>query len=323
MQNIVVVVTGASSGIGRAVALAFAEQGARLVLASRREAVLQEVAAECGGECLVVPTDVTDAEAVQRLADQAVAQFGQVDVWVNCAVVAAVGEFTQTPMAAHEQTVRVGLLGCMNGAHAILPHFRERGRGRLINLNSVGAWVPAPYVSAYSAIKFGMRGFSEALRGELRQWPDIRVCDVFPSFVDTPAFQKAGNYVGRELKPIPPLIHPTRVAREVVALWENPRDVTMIGASLARLAHWLAPDLVRNGMVRLMEGYFKVAPRVAVSEGNLYRGSGGHDSVEGGWSQRARRKLGLLALGGTLALGAGWLLLREPARKDSEGPSPK
>ncbi|MCR5867870.1 SDR family oxidoreductase [Aquincola sp. J276] len=199
----VVVLTGASSGIGRATALALAEQGATVVLAARDRAALEAVAAECerrGGEALAVPTDVVDAAAVRALADAAISRFGSIDVWINNAGVGVVGRFDEIPIAVHRRVVETNLLGEMNGAHAAVQHFRQQQRGTLINMVSIGAWAPTPYAVAYTASKFGLRGFSEALRAELRDLPDVHVCEVYPTFVDTPGFQNGGNYTGRRLK---------------------------------------------------------------------------------------------------------------------------
>jgi short-subunit dehydrogenase len=194
-----VVLTGASSGIGRATALAFAAQGASLVLASRHRENLQAVAQACeeaGGRAMVVPTDVTDAGAVQALADAAVSHLGHVDLWINNVGVGAVGLFDETPMEAHRRVIEANLLGHMNGAYAILPHFKSRGHGTLVNMISLGGWVPAPYATAYTASKFGLRGFSESLRAELADQPEIHVCEVYPTFVDTPGMSHGANYSG-------------------------------------------------------------------------------------------------------------------------------
>src|SRR5690606_32663764 len=111
---------------------------------------------------------------------------GRIDVWVNNAGTGAVGLFEDTPIDAHDQVLRVNLMGYLHGAHAVLPHFKRQGEGVLVNLLSLGAWAPTPYAVSYTASKYGLRGYSEALRAELHDWPGIRVCDIFPSVVDTP-----------------------------------------------------------------------------------------------------------------------------------------
>ena len=196
MNNKVIVIAGASSGIGHATALACAQSGASLVLAARGVEALDRVAQECerfGAEVLIVPTDMTDAAAVDALKHAAIDRFGHIDVWINIVGVGAVGLFDQTP---------IGALG----------HFRSQRRGALIQMISIGGWVPSPYAAAYSAAKFGLRGLTEALRAEMSDLPDVHVCAVYPTLVDTPGISHGANYTGRNLKPPPPLLDPRVVA---------------------------------------------------------------------------------------------------------------
>ena len=129
LRDSVVVITGASSGIGRATSLAFARRGATVVIAARRELLLKELAAECqrmSGLSLAVPTDVTDSTACENLARRAIESFGRIDVWVNNAAVTAFGRLEETPADASRQVIETNLLGCMHGARAALPYFREQ-----------------------------------------------------------------------------------------------------------------------------------------------------------------------------------------------------
>jgi NADP-dependent 3-hydroxy acid dehydrogenase YdfG len=170
----VVVLTGASSGIGRATAHVLARRGARLVLAARDAAALEGVANECkelGSTAIVVPTDVTDARAVRDLAESALSQFGTMDVWINNVGVGAVGRYDLVPLESHRRVIESNLLGHMHGSHVALTHFRRRRRGTLINMISIGGWLSAPYAAAYTASKFALKGFGQSfsLRSSIRR----------------------------------------------------------------------------------------------------------------------------------------------------------
>jgi short-subunit dehydrogenase len=305
-----VVLTGASSGIGRAAALAFADAGAHLVLAARRVDVLEQVAEQCrarGAQVLVVRTDVTQVDQVRALAAAAVERFNAIDVWVNNVGVGAVGAFTETPVEAHRRVIETNLLGHVHGAHAVLRHFMARQRGVLINMISLGAWAAAPYATAYSASKFGLRGFSEALRGELAGWPGIHVCDVYPAFMDTPGMSHAANYTGRRLRPAPPLYDPRRAAEAMVSLARDPRPSVTVGAAATalRVGHFVSPALSGWAGAKLVERYLSRAEPAPRTDGNLYEPSQAC-AIDGGF--RKDTKTGpwwTLALAGG-ALWLGW-----------------
>ena len=165
-----VVITGASSGIGQATVEAFAQDGVRLVIAARDGAALEDVAGRCralGAEAVAVPADVTRPDEVAALARRAVEFGGGIDVWVSNVGIGAVGAFHEVPLEAHEQVIRANLIGHMNDAHAAIPVFLRQGHGIFVNMISLGGFAAAPFAAAYSASKFGLRGFAEALRGEL------------------------------------------------------------------------------------------------------------------------------------------------------------
>ncbi|VVQ13610.1 3-phenylpropionate-dihydrodiol/cinnamic acid-dihydrodiol dehydrogenase [Pseudomonas fluorescens] len=314
LYNKLVVITGASSGIGRAAAHAFASEGARLVLGARDEAALADVVKECaarGASALAVCTDVTHSEQMRDLADQA-ATFGdgRIDIWINNAGVGAVGKFEETPLEAHEQVLQTDLIGYLRGAYVAWPYFKAQKRGTLINTLSLGSWVAQPYAAAYSASKYGLRGLSEALRGELIGYPDIHVCDIYPAVMDTPGFRDAGNFTGHALKPPPPLYDPHLVAQAMVACALRPKPSTTVGsaATIARLAHYWVPGfpfllgwLTRLGLER--------SPRSESSSGNLFTPPSGNRRVEGGWRATGHRPSVLMAAGAALLLG-GCLYMR-------------
>jgi short-subunit dehydrogenase len=283
-----VVITGASSGIGRAAAHAFACRGARLVLAARDESALFDVVddcTDCGTQALAVPTDVTDSAQMQALAAQAAAfGGGRIDIWINNAGVGAVGSFEDTPLEAHEQVIQTDLLGYLRGAYVAWPYFKAQKSGVLINTLSLGSWVAQPYAVAYSASKYGLRGFSEALRGELNGFPAIHVCDIYPAVMDTPGFRDGGNFTGHALKPPPPVYDPHRVAQAMVRCAINPRTSTTVGAAatVARLTHFLLPGFNRlSGLLTRLGLNHSAAS--ANSTGNLFEPASGERRVQGGW----------------------------------------
>lgn len=274
LTNMSVVITGASSGIGRATALAFAERGASVTLASRRRGRLAELAQECvraGGRAQYIETDVADPVAMRALAQAAARRYGKVDVWVNNAGVGAVGRFTDTPVEAHDQVIRTNLLGTLHGAHAVLPLFQASGQGILINVISFGAFIGTPLAASYTASKFGMRGLSESLRAELQDYPEIHICDVYPGFVDTPGVRHAANYTGHELHPSPP-DRPEDVARAIVRVAMDPQDKTSVGAlaKLAPLAYAMAPGLGRWLMARVTGIGLSRTPAQDATSGALF-----------------------------------------------------
>ncbi|WP_164019736.1 SDR family oxidoreductase [Pyxidicoccus trucidator] len=183
----VIVITGASAGIGAELARQAAEKGAKLVLAARRKPELEAVAARCGGEALAVVTDATRREDMERLRDAALARFGRIDVWVNNAgrgITRSVLELTDEDM---DSMWRDNVKSALYGMQAVLPHFQSRNAGQLVNVSSGLARLPlASFRSAYSAAKHALNGLSACLRMELRQThPGIMVTVVMPGIVAT------------------------------------------------------------------------------------------------------------------------------------------
>lgn len=196
------VIVGASSGLGRGVATKLAAGRANVVLAARRPALLEEVAAEAtaaGGTPLVVTTDVSKPEDVRRLADAAVARFGRIDTWINVAGVGALDRFEDIPVEDHSRMIDVNVKGVIYGSHAAMRQFRAQGFGTLVNVGSIGSAVPLAYHASDSASKAAVLSLGRALNEEIRSSgmkKTIAVSTVMPWAADTPWWQHAANYSG-------------------------------------------------------------------------------------------------------------------------------
>ncbi|SDE96629.1 Short-chain dehydrogenase [Mucilaginibacter pineti] len=304
LKNTTIVITGASSGAGRAAALKFAQHQCTLVLAARNETALNEVKGECeelGATVFVVPTDTSDAKAMIALANSV----NGIDVWINNAGVLAAGDFDKTPMAIHEQVIKTNLIGYMNGAHAVLPIFKQQGAGILINNISIGGFLPVPYGAGYTAAKFGLRGWSEALKGELTECPNIHICDLFPAFLDTPGILHAGNHTGKVLKPAPPVYDPNRLADAMVSMVQDPRSNKYVGSTsmLLKVAHAIAPELMTKMTGLIMRRYLKNADPIKLTDGNLFNTVDYGMSTHGGFGLPGKPKAHRKYIAAALATG--------------------
>lgn len=262
IEGWVVVVMGASSGNGKAISLALASKGARLVLAARRVRLLEAVAREVkdrGGEALVVQCDVTVPEQVNEVAQAAAGRWGRIDAWVNCAGVIVWSLFEDTTIEEFRRTLDVNLLGSVYGAQAALPVMRRQGSGVIVNIASLASLVAFPTQTAYAASKAGLLIFGEALRRELRG-SGVRVCQVLPTGVNTAGFLHTRTRGFRFSKHITWLLQdPEMVARAVVRCLERRwvRNIPLGLQGKATLAVGaLAPrllDALSGLIVRLVE----------------------------------------------------------------------
>ena len=228
----VIVITGATSELGRGAAMAFTRAGAVPVLASRRSEDLDEVTRSCiaeGAKALAVETDVSDPVDVAQLAREATTRYGRIDVWINNAGAAAVGRFDAIPLDDHAQVIERTLLGTLYGCYLALRQFRRQRQGTLINVASViGKGTPLSNAS-YAAARHGVAGLSAALRLELAETGEdreIRVCTLLPGTRDTTFFPGTADQSGRAMTT--PLAGDTRVVAALIALARSPQDEMIV-----------------------------------------------------------------------------------------------
>lgn len=309
LKNSVVVITGASSGIGRATAQAFGRKGASLVLAARREDLLERAAEESrslGAEAVVVPLDVSDEQSVLDLARVAVERFGRVDVWINNAAVTVWGRIEQIPMEDFRRLIDVNLFGYIHGARAVLPVFREQGSGVLINVASMLSRITEPYVAPYVISKHGIRALGAVIRQELAvdRIKNVRVSTIMPATIDTPLFQHAANYTGRAAKAMPPVYSAERVARTIVNCGRFPRREVFVGNAARMMVqqHKMMPGTTERAIAAMTDRQQLYQDRAAPpTAGNLHEPLGENDGVDGGWHGRRRTAVRRVASVGVAA----------------------
>jgi short-subunit dehydrogenase len=238
----VVVVTGASSGIGRATALQAADRGEHLVLVARGESALQETFGECrdrgAASVAVHVADVGDDAVVEKVVADILEQHGRIDAVVHCAGVVAYGRTEDVPAEVFDGVLRTNLIGSVNVARHVVPVMRRQERGALVLIGSVIGHIGVPSMSPYVLSKWGVRALARQLQLENRDVPGLSVSYVAPGGVDTPIYEQAANYDGFVGRPPPPVAKPDRVAEVALRRIDHPRARTQVG---------LANDVIRLG----------------------------------------------------------------------------
>ena len=292
----VVVVVGASSGIGREVALRLAKRGAKVVVAARSEPGLRSLVDEIsarGGEGAYAVCDVADFVGVEGVAQKAVETFGRIDTWVNVAAVSVYARFEDTSPEEFRRVTEVNYLGQVYGALAALPRLRQTGGGALIAISSVESIVSLPLHASYSASKHAVEGVFEGLRRELKaEGAPISVTSVKPATINTPFFDNARNKLDVKPKGPPPLYEPKVVADCVLYAAEHPvRDLYAGGAGKTMaLGQKLFPKLVDAALARFGYGAARTnEPEPDGSPGALFEPREDDNRAEGDFGGRARR----------------------------------
>jgi NAD(P)-dependent dehydrogenase (short-subunit alcohol dehydrogenase family) len=233
----VVVVTGATSGVGRATVVAFARRGDAVALLARGAEALRAAAADveaAGGRALPIECDVTDAGAVDAAAERVERELGPIDVWVNDAMVAVLGFVADTTPEDFRRVTEVNYLGYVHGTLAALRRMRPRGRGVIIQVGSALAYRAIPLQATYCATKFAIRGFTDSLRTELlHEGSGIKVTMVQLPGLNTPQFDQVRNLLPRKPRPVAPVYQPEVAADAIVWASEHPRREVWVGANTA------------------------------------------------------------------------------------------
>lgn len=254
----VVVVTGASAGLGRAIVREFAKRGADIGLIARGrdglEAARREVE-EAGGRALVLPCDVADAKAVEDAADRVERELGPIDVWVNNAFVGTLCEFTDVAPEEYKRVTEVTYLGQVWGTRAALKHMKPRDRGVIVSVGSALAYRSIPLQAPYCGAKHAVRGFMDSVRTELlHNRSNVQVTQVHMPAMNTPQFRWVLNKMPRKAQPVPPIFQPEVGARAVYYAAHNPRREFYVGRSSVKaiVGNKIVPDfadhyLAKNG----------------------------------------------------------------------------
>jgi NAD(P)-dependent dehydrogenase (short-subunit alcohol dehydrogenase family) len=311
VEEQVVALMGASSGIGREAALGFAKRGAKVVVSARSEEGLASLVDEIGregGEATYVVADTSEYEQVEAVAERAVEKYGRLDTWVHLAAVGLFATFEQTNPEEFARVIDVNLMGQVYGAMAALPHLKREGRGALIHISSVEAKRSFPFHSAYGASKHGIDGFLEALRVELKHegWP-ISVTQVMPGTINTPFFDKGRTKLGVKPVGIPPIYEPETVAKVILYAAENPaRDLVSGGAAQALIINQRLSPRMLDAILATRAGFspqLTDKPRSEDDPDNLYAPVEGHDVVKNGFRALSRSLYNWLQMHPTLRRG--------------------
>ena len=314
-----VVITGGSSGVGRATAEAFALEGCNVVIASRGQEALDETVSLCrdlGAIALGIPTDVSVAEDVQKLAEEALQFNGRIDIWVNNAGVMSSGKFEEIPMAINEQVIKTNLFGYMHGAYSVLPIFKKQEEGILINNVSIGGFMPAPYSAVYSSTKFGIRGMMEGLQGEISDFANVHICNLFPQIQRSTGNAHSAKFSGLDFKVPPFAADPRDTASKIVELAKNPRKGLFpdIQSLIIKNLYGLFPKTIMNTASATMRTMMKIK-NAEPTPGNIMWPSPKPHRIYGETSLPVPGRKTKLALLAGIGLGLSYMIFKNSSGK--------
>lgn len=317
-----VVVTGASAGVGRAAAIEFAKRGARVALIARGREGLYGARHEIevlGGQALLLPLDVADANAVENAAERVERELGPIDVWVNAAMATIFAPVHRTRADEYRRATEVTYLGTVHGTQSALRRMRARNRGCIVQVGSALAYRAIPLQSAYCAAKFAIRGFTDALRVELQhERSAVQVTMVQLGAFNTPQFEWARTRMPRRPQPVPPIYQPEIAARGIAFAAHAGRREVWVGGSAVKtivgnkLAPWFADRVLRS---QGYSGQLDEAPLPADRPNNLFEPVARDHGTHGRFDGRAKSRSPQLwltehrrAIGAGLLIGAALLI---------------
>ena len=324
-QSKAAVVTGASAGVGRAIAIHLARRGWRVGLIARGEDGLKgakrDVEAE-GSDALILQCDVTDPHGISAAADEVARAWGGIDLWINNAMATMFAPFAEITPEEFRRVTEVTYLGQVYGTMAALRHMREAGRGSIIQIGSALSYRAIPLQSPYCGAKFAVRGFTDSLRSELHHsGSKIRLCMVQLPAVNTPQFDWARTRCPRRPQPLPPIFDPETIADRIARIVEDPPAELWLGTSSVKaiLGQFVMPRLLDRYLARFgYQGQLSDEPASAQAD-NLFVPVGGDHGMSGRFKQQERHSVSKfdpsqvragLAIGMIASLAAGVLLGR-------------
>ncbi|MGX2031118.1 SDR family oxidoreductase [Methylocaldum gracile] len=328
----VVVITGASAGVGRATAVEFARRGARVAVLSRGADGLEGARRDirqAGGTALVIPADVSDPDQVEQAAGRVEQELGPIDIWINCAMATVFSPVSAMTPAEFKRVTEVTYLGYVYGTMAALKRMRQRNRGTIVQVGSALAYRAIPLQSAYCGAKFAIRGFTDALRSELiHDRSEIRLTMVQIAAFNTPQFDWARIHINRNPQPVPPIFQPEVAARGIVHAAYHPRREFWIGWPTVKtiLGNKLVPGFLDRYLAdKAYEGQLGPEPLPSNRPDNLFDPVPGDHGAHGRFDNRARpwswqlwanMHRGWLAAGATLVAAlAVWGWSGQPERR--------
>lgn len=295
LKNKVVVITGASAGVGRATARAFAAAGANVGLIARGRDGLEAARREAeshGVRALAIPVDVANAADVDAAAEKIENELGPIDIWVNGAMATVFSPIIDIPPDEFKRATEVTYLGVVHGTLAALKRMRRRNRGTIVQIGSALSYRAIPLQAPYCAAKFAVRGFTDSLRTELLHGRSgIRVTMVQLAAFNTPQFDWARSHITKRPQPVPPIFQPEVAAKAIVWAAEHPRREVWVGFPTfkAILGQKLAPGLVDRILARRgYKGQITDEPEIPGRPDNLYAPVSGDHGAHGRFDERAR-----------------------------------